>query len=129
MLYYGLFLGAILFAAGIATYYLAPRVGPNPIFGVRIGYAYASREIWDKTNRFGGALMALVGVATALFGFLLTLLNVAQSDGRLWLTAAMLAALFGGLAWIFFYARSWRWGLPSLGICCPCRFAGRISPR
>jgi uncharacterized membrane protein len=112
MLYYSLFLGAILLAAGIATYYLAPRVGPNPIFGVRIGYAYASREIWDKTNRFGGALMALVGVATALFGFLLTLLNVAPGDGRIWLTAAMLAALFGGLAWIFFYARSLALGTP-----------------
>ncbi|HEX7589139.1 MAG TPA: SdpI family protein [Anaerolineae bacterium] len=106
MLYYSLFLGAILLAVGIATYYLAPRVGPNPIFGVRIGYAYASREIWDKTNRFGGALMALVGVGTALFGLLLTLLNVEQGDGRFWLIAAMLAALFGGLAWIFFYARN-----------------------
>jgi uncharacterized membrane protein len=105
MLYFSLLIGAILLAAGIATYYLAPRVGPNPIFGVRIGYAYASREIWDKVNRFGGALMALVGVGTALIGLLLTLLNVDQGDGRVWLTAAMLVALFGGLAWIFIYAR------------------------
>jgi uncharacterized membrane protein len=112
MLYFSLTIGAILFAAGIATFYLAPRVGPNPIFGVRIGYAYASRETWDKTNRFGGALMALVGVGTALFGLLLTLLNVAPGDGRVWLTAAMLAALSGALAWMFFYARGLAQGTP-----------------
>ena len=112
MLYFGLLIGAILLAAGLATYYLAPRVGPNPIFGVRIGYAYASREIWDKTNRFGGALMALVGVATALLGLLLTLLNVTAGDGRVWLTAAMLAALAGALAWTFFYARGLARGTP-----------------
>ena len=112
MLYFGLLIGAILLAAGLATYYLAPRVGPNPIFGVRIGYAYASREIWDKTNRFGGALMALVGVATALLGLLLTLLNVAAGDGKVWLTAAMVAALAGALAWTFFYARGLARGTP-----------------
>lgn len=112
MLYTSLLIGAILVAAGIATFYLAPLVGPNPIFGVRIGYAYASREIWDKTNRFGGALMALVGVGTALLGLFLTLLNVAPGDGRVWLIGAMLAALFGALAWIFFYARGLAQGAP-----------------
>lgn len=105
MLYFGLLLGAILFVAGIATYYLAPKVGPNPIFGVRIGYAYASRETWDKTNRFGGALLALVGVLTAIVGLLLTLLNIAPGDARVWLIGGMLTALFGALAWMFFYAR------------------------
>jgi uncharacterized membrane protein len=112
MLYTSLIIGGILLAAGIATFYLAPRVGPNPIFGVRIGYAYASREIWDKTNRFGGALMALVGVGTALFGLLLTLLNVAPGEGRVWLIGAMLAALSGALVWMFFYARGLAQGAP-----------------
>ena len=112
MLYTSLIIGGILLAAGIATFYLAPRVGPNPIFGVRIGYAYASREIWDKTNRFGGALMALVGVGTTLFGLLLTLLNVAPGEGRVWLIGAMLAALSGALVWMFFYARGLAQGAP-----------------
>ena len=105
MLTLGLLIGAILFGAGLATYYLAPRVGPNPIFGMRVGYSYASREIWDKTNRFGGALMALVGIATAILGLLLTLLDIAPGDGIAWLTVAMLAGLFGAMAWIFVYAR------------------------
>ncbi len=49
--------------------------------------------------------MALVGVLTAIVGLLLALLNVASGDARGWLIAAMLAALFGALAWAFIYAR------------------------
>ncbi len=105
MLLFGLGIGALLLVAGGATYYLAPRVGPNPIFGVRIGYAYASREIWDRTNRFGGVLLALVAVVTAILGLVLTLLNAAPRDGMVWLTGALLAALFGAFAWMFVYAR------------------------
>ena len=105
MLLFGLGMGALLVVAGAATYYLAPRVGPNPIFGVRVGYSYASREVWDKTNRFGGALMALVGIGTAILGVLLHLLNLAARDGIGILTVAMLAALLGATAWMFVYAR------------------------
>jgi uncharacterized membrane protein len=105
MLFLGLSIGALLFVAGLATYFLAPRVGPNPIFGVRVGYSYASREVWDKTNRFGGALLALVGVGTALFGVLLQWLNVAPRDGVSILTIAMLLAVLGATVWMFVYAR------------------------
>ncbi len=105
MLLFGLGIGALLVIAGIATYYLAPLVGPNPIFGMRIGYAYASREIWNKTNRFGGALMALVGVGTAILGLFLQFLNLAGRDGLSVLTVVMIAALLGSTAWAFVYAR------------------------
>jgi len=105
MLYFGLAIGGILLAAGIVTYYLAPRVGPNPIFGVRVGYSYANRETWDKTNRFGGALMAVVGIGTAILGLLLTLLNIAPRDGMTFLVPAMILALLAATAWMFVYAR------------------------
>jgi uncharacterized membrane protein len=122
MLYFGLGMGALLILIGLATYYLAPRVGPNPIFGVRIGYAYASRETWDKSNRFGGALMAFVGVVTASLGLLLTLLNPAPRDGMVWLTGAMLAALFGALAWMFVYSRGLAQGTAMAREITPVRF-------
>ncbi len=122
MLYFGLGMGALLVLVGLATYYFAPRVGPNPIFGVRIGYAYASRETWDKSNRFGGALMALVGVVTASLGLLLTLLNAAPRDGMVWLTGAMLAALFGALAWMFVYSRGLAQGTAMAREITPVRF-------
>jgi uncharacterized membrane protein len=105
MLYFGLGMGALLFVAGVATYFLAPRVGPNPFFGVRVGYSYASREVWDKTNRAGGALLALVGIGTAVLGVMLQLLNVAPREGIGVLTGVMLVAVLGATAWMFVYAR------------------------
>lgn len=122
MLYFGLAIGAILLVAGMVTYYLAPRVGPNPIFGVRIGYAYASRETWDKTNRFGGALIALVGVGTAILGLLLTLLNVAPRDGMGLLIPAMILALLAATAWMFAYARGLAQSTPMARELTPVRF-------
>jgi uncharacterized membrane protein len=105
VLYFGLGIGGLLFLIGLATYFFAPRVGPNPIFGVRVGYSYASREVWDRTNRFGGIVMALIGLAVALLAPLLQLLGVAARDGFVLLTALMMAALVGGTAWMFVYAR------------------------
>jgi len=122
MLLFSLGIGALLLIAGGATYWLAPRVGPNPIFGVRIGYAYASRETWDKTNRFGGALMALVGVGTAILGLLLTLLNVAPRVGMAILVPAMMLALLVAIAWMFVFARGVAQGTPIARELTPVRF-------
>ncbi|MBI5030062.1 MAG: SdpI family protein [Chloroflexi bacterium] len=106
MLGYALLVGGILFAAGIATYVFAPIVGPNPIFGVRIGYAYASRETWDKTNRFGGALMALVGTGILILGLLMQTMNFAARDGITIMTVIMLVTLGAALVWMYLYARN-----------------------
>ena len=105
MLYFGLGIGGLLFLVGLATYFFAPRVGPNPIFGVRVGYSYASREVWDRTNRFGGMVMALIGLAVALLALLLQLLGVSGADGIVLLTVLMMATLVGGTAWMFVFAR------------------------
>jgi len=106
MLLFGLGMGVLLFVIGVLTYWLAPRVGPNPIFGVRIGYAYASRDAWDKTNRFGGALIALVGIGMAMVGLGLQSSNIAPRDGTGILTGAMLVALLLATGSMFAYARS-----------------------
>ena len=106
MLSFSLLLGGILFVAGIVTYVLAPIVGPNPIFGVRIGYAYASRETWDKTNRFGGALIALVGIGILMLGLLMQAMNFATRDGITIMTVILLVTLGAALVWMYLYARN-----------------------
>jgi len=105
MLFFSLLMGGILAAAGIATYIFAPMIGPNPIFGVRIGYAYANRETWDKTNRFGGALMALVGVATLIVGLVLQAMDFSMQAGMTALTFILLAGLTISAVGMFAYAR------------------------
>lgn len=105
MLTLGLGMGGLLLAIGVITYVFAPKVGPNPIFGVRVGYSYANREVWDKTNRFGGTLIALVGLVVALLAPILQWLNLSAADGIRVLTALMLAAILGSVVWLFIYAR------------------------
>ncbi|MBI4788034.1 MAG: SdpI family protein [Chloroflexi bacterium] len=105
MLTFGFGIGTLLVVIGIITYLLAPRVGPNPFFGVRVGYSFASREVWDKTNRLGGSLIALVGLVLAGLAAVLQLLNVAARDGMTILTTALFATLLGAVVWMFLYAR------------------------
>ncbi len=105
MLNFGLAIGALLFAAGVITYVLAPRVGPNPIFGVRVGYSYASREVWDQSNRFGGVLIAAIGLATAALALLLDVLGIPQQTANMWLTAALVLGIVVSAIWMFIYAR------------------------
>ena len=119
---FGLGMGALLVVIGGLTYWLAPIVGPNPIFGVRVGYAYASREAWDKTNRFGGALIAVVGIGTAMVGLGLQLLNISPKDGMGILTGAMLVALLLATGSMFAYARSVGQATPMAHELVPVRF-------
>jgi hypothetical protein len=87
-----------------------------------VGYSYASREVWDKSNRLGGALMALVGVGTASLGALLQLLNLTPRDGMGILTVTMIAALLGVTAWMFVYARNLAQGTTIAREIAPVRF-------
>lgn len=122
MLTFGLLIGGILFVAGIVTYWLAPRIGPNPIFGVRVGYSYASRAVWDKTNRFGGALLALVGLGVALLGSALHAFGIAPRVGMGILTATMLLAVLGATVWMFLYARNLARGVVMARALAPVKF-------
>ena len=51
-----------LFAA-LLQLFVAPRVGPNPYFGFKIGYTFSNREVWKKSNTFVGLLMTLHALA------------------------------------------------------------------
>lgn len=120
-LWFGILLGGILTLGGIAVYILAPRVGPNPIFGVRVGYAYASREVWDRTNRFGGALLVSIGVVVLIGGLVLQFF-AARETGMVILTAATIAGLIGATGWMIAYARSLAQGTPEARMFAPVRF-------
>jgi uncharacterized membrane protein len=122
MLYYGLGIGALLFVVGVATYFIAPRVGPNPIFGVRVGYSYASREVWDRTNRFGGMVMALIGLGVLLLALVLELLGVGLGEGMVVITVLMVVVLLGGTALMFVYARRLAMGTAVARELAPVRF-------
>jgi uncharacterized membrane protein len=106
MLTFGMGIGGLLCLVGILTYWLAPIVGPNPFFGVRIGYAYANREAWDKTNRYGGAVMAIAGIVTAVLAIVLQLMNIPTQNGMTVLTIVMLLAMTIATVSMFAYART-----------------------
>ena len=46
-------------ALSLIQYFIAPKIGPNPYLGFRIGYTFADRETWYKANKFMGKLMIL----------------------------------------------------------------------
>ncbi len=105
VLVFGLVTGAFLLLAGLATYHFAPRVGPNPIFGVRTGYSFASREVWDRSNRVGGKLIAWTSVA---YMALSVVLYAAVDDvpaGIATLGVAIIATLALEMGWLVLYSR------------------------
>ena len=106
MLLFGVGIGGLLILVGILIYWLAPIVGPNPFFGVRIGYAYANRETWDKTNRYGGAVMAIAGIVTAVIGIVLQLMNIPSQNGMPIMTMVMLLMMTIATISMFAYARN-----------------------
>lgn len=122
MLGFSVLIGGILVLAGIVTYWLAPRIGPNPIFGVRVGYSYANRAVWDQTNRFGGILLAVVGIGVALLGAALQTLGIAPRMAMGVLAVAMFLALFGATVWMFLYARRLARGAPIVREIAPVPF-------
>ncbi len=105
MLLFGLGLGALLVAVGLITYWLAPKVGPNPWFGARTGYSVASREVWDATNRATGLGMAACGLVEALLGFMLSFLMVDQNTAGGILVGWMILSLLAVSGWSVLYSR------------------------
>jgi uncharacterized membrane protein len=58
-------LGALFIVLGI----LVARAKKNFWFGVRTPWTLANHEVWARTNQFGGRLLVIGGVMTALVGF------------------------------------------------------------
>lgn len=101
---YGTGLGLLLALLGVLTYRYAPRVGPNPIFGLRTLASMSSREVWDRSNRLGGLLLAAAGVITVLAGVVVHALGVRGAGGVLAVSGVMLAAVLAGAASSVAYA-------------------------
>lgn len=54
-----LIINVVYLIVALLQLFLAPKIGPNPYFGFRIGYSFSSRKVWNKTNRFAGILMTI----------------------------------------------------------------------
>ena len=106
MAYFGFGMGALLIAIGGITYWLAPRVGPNPWFGVRTGYSVASREVWDKSNRVGGLVFAACGLMLCLAAALMPLVGVDEKTSTGILTGGLIGGALAATGVGFLYSRS-----------------------
>ena len=75
-----------------------PRIKQNYMFGCKTPWALSNEHNWNRTQRMGG--IVFVGIGAVLI--VLSLLAAALGD-----TATMillLAAVFGGCAWIYIYS-------------------------
>lgn len=71
MNYPQLIMGFILIIAGLGTYLIATKMGPNHWFGVRYSYTMQNKEIWEKTNRLGGLLFLGAGILLELLALVM----------------------------------------------------------
>ncbi len=57
--YIALIISLIYLILAAVQYFIAPKIGPNPYLGFRIGYTFSDEEVWKKSNRFMGKLMLI----------------------------------------------------------------------
>ncbi len=57
------FVASVVLVSGALLALLAGRIPANPIFGFRIGYAYASKKAWVKLNRVAGVCLCILGAS------------------------------------------------------------------
>lgn len=69
-----------------------PKVAQNSTFGIRTKWTYANAEVWQKTNRLGGWLFALIGL-------LMLITAIVQSEAMLIFTLVLVMALSLYLIW------------------------------
>ena len=75
-----------------------PRIKQNYMFGCKTPWALNNEHNWNRTQRMGGIVFVVMGAALIV----ISLLGTALGD-----TATMillLAAVFGGSAWIYIYS-------------------------
>src|SRR5512136_1546632 len=101
----GLAFGALLIALGAITYWLAPRVGPNPWFGVRTGYSVASRDVWDRSNRVGGLAFAAGGLLLWGAAVVMLLAGVDERTAVGILTGGLITGALAATGIVFLYSR------------------------
>lgn len=105
LLLFGLGMGTLFVVLGWATFYLAPKVGPNPVFGLRTVHTMSHREVWEAANRLTGLVLMGLGVLYVLLTLLLRGLAVSATAGVLILAGTMLVLLLGSVVGLAGYAR------------------------
>lgn len=75
-----------------------PRIRQNYTFGCRTPWALADEHVWQRTQRMGGITFIVMGAAMIVAGLFSNLLGPGGS------TVFLLAAIFGGTAWIYLYS-------------------------
>lgn len=118
---FGYVMGVLLVIIGLATYLWAPRVGPNPFFGVRTGYSYANRQVWDQSNRVGGLVMTGIGVLLLVVAAVLQLVGAPVGTSMVILTVTLLASITGMMGWLFVYTRRLAQGTETVRSLTPVR--------
>ncbi len=112
-LWYGVGTGLLLVLVGWLTYMFAPRVGPNPLFGVRTGYSMVNREVWNKSNRAGGIAIALVDILVTLAGVVVGIFGPRDTNiALLTVMGVLLVSLLMAVVWIVLYSRRLARGVP-----------------
>lgn len=61
-----IFVGLLLIVLSIPL--VSSKVGRNALYGIRIGKSFESDENWYAINRYGGKVLIVVGVITAVLG-------------------------------------------------------------
>lgn len=97
-------MGILFIALGALSYWMFAALAPNPFAGFRYSYTLADREIWERTNRLGGILLAIAGA----------LLIAAQlvirpgPEGSVTLFLVWIAVTLPPIIWIT-YSRARQW--------------------
>ena len=75
-----------------------PRIKQNYTFGCRTPWALSDEHNWNRTQRMGGIVFVVIGIAMLLAAVFARLLG---EGGTL---AMLLVPLFGGCVWIYVYS-------------------------
>ncbi len=93
----------ILVCGGIGVLFIIlgnfmPQVKQNYTFGCRTPWALNDEHNWQRTQRMGGYTFVIMGISLLVIAFLGGLLGDAGC------MILLLAAVFGGTAWIYLYS-------------------------
>ena len=75
-----------------------PRIKQNYMFGCKTPWALNNEHNWNRTQRRGGIVFVIMGAALIVISLLATIL------GDVATMILLLAAVFGGSAWIYIYS-------------------------
>ncbi len=80
------------------------RIKPNSAAGFKLPAAYASPEIWKKTNYRGAQIMYVAGPVVTVASLLCYFTGVPPETGGVYLGLGLVAVLVGTLVYLYFYS-------------------------